>query len=189
MNKNIRAKKKHEKELKRKKNKMIKRTGFDGSEEMFKTLLDMDINDTFKITAAWNTDFPIATFKEIPVEIWEIWAEEFQIAYASDRGPGPESTCFFLAAGFCIEHTHEYLYGEMDDSEHEMMMKELIPRWMLLAQWYISLRGENEVTKLDDVIVFDTKFLANMNIHDIENEMSDIYEQTSDDELEIGSIF
>jgi hypothetical protein len=186
MNQNLRAKQKHSKELKRKKKKAISSKNV-SMQEVFDELIDMDMHDTLKLTGMWNVRNPLGQFNEIPIELWEAWAEDIQDVFTSDETFKEESACFFMAVSCSLENTHRYLYGE--ESIDEEWMGELFSRWMLLVQWYIALREESDTTKLDDVIVFDTKFLMNMDIKSIEDEILGLYEKSDANEEENFAVF
>jgi hypothetical protein len=181
--------------LKKKKNKKVapkkKKTVpmfNDKIQEIFTGIHELDGGETLKAIALWCFIRQAGKIKDVPLEIWEMLADDLgETIFAND--PDDEvAGLLFLAISNALKTTKKYLYH--DDSMSMELLEEVFPRWLLLVQWYFALREENEKnTKLDDVIFFDTKFLAEMDIKKIEDEISDIYERNPEDEDEDYDLF
>jgi len=191
MDHNLRAKKKHQKKVKRQRKKKFLSSNsleMDVLEEtILEHFLDLDTNDTLKLTALWNMHNPAGTFEEVPDEIWEVWTQDFQELLMNKGEFRDTAGCFLMAVACSLQNSHEQLYGE--EIREEVVHEVLCPRWMLLLQWYIAQKGIGPVTTLDKVRVFDSKYLLEMDMDMVEDRITQAYEFLTDDEQEVGAIF
>ena len=155
----------------------------DKVQEIFTGIYELNGGETLKAIALWCFIKPAGKIKDVPLEIWEMLADDLSETVFTDDPDDEITGLLFLSITNALKITKGYLYK--DDSMSPEFVEKIFPRWLLLVQWYFALREENEEkTKLDEIIFFDTKFLAEMDIKKIENEISDIYERIPEDDDE-----
>lgn len=145
--------------------------------DFFENCVEEDFYEVLPMTGEWNSEFPKATFSAMPDELLDAWEHEIEDLY---DGVYKESTPkhLYLTAVSAIRHTTKELYNEEIDEE---LYVDLADRLILAIDWYAALTRTSEKTKLDDVVVFDYKFLQNMDKDAVLAEIEAIHEELGDD--------